>query len=77
MRDERSLTGTTTCKTVGGTFIGGDELVGLEEFTVGTSPYIVNCGGFKIKEYCAWNVFSSYSFAEKAVKEDFSSVLDG
>ena len=63
----------TTGVVVGGVFLTGDQLFGVEELTVGTSADFVDDGGFEIKEDAAGDVLASASFREKGVKSVVST----
>lgn len=40
----------TSGKIIGGIFLSGDELFGVEKLSVGTGPDLIDDSGFKIKE---------------------------
>jgi len=58
----------TTGEVVGSILLTGDELLGVEELSVGTGPDLIDDGGFKIEEDTSWDVFSSTSFGEEGVE---------
>lgn len=66
----------TTGEIVGGVFLAADELLGVEELTVGAGPHFIDDGGFKIHEHGARHVFSGAGLAEKRV-EGIVSSADG
>ena len=53
---------------VGGVFLSGDELLWMEELSVGTSSNLINNGWLKIEEDGSWDVFTSTSLGEEGVE---------
>jgi len=58
----------TTGVVVGSVFLARDQLFGVEELAVGTSPNLVNDGRLKIEENGTRDVFSSTGLGEKGVE---------
>jgi len=58
----------TTSVIVGGIFLSGDQLFGVEQLAVGTSTDFVNDGRFEIDENGTRDVFSSTSLREEGVE---------
>ena len=58
----------TTGVVVGGVLLAGDQLLGVEELTVGTSADLIDDGGLQIDEDGAWDVLAGASFGEKGVE---------
>ena len=61
---------------VGGIFFSGDELLGVEELSVGSSSNLINNGWLKIEEDGSWDVLSSTSLGEEGV-EGIITTTDG
>jgi len=57
-------------------FFACDQLFGVEELTVGSSPDFIDDGGFQVNEDGAGNVLSGASLAEEGV-EGIVSTADG
>ena len=53
---------------VGGIFLSGDELLGVEELSVGSGSDLIDDGGFEIEEDATGDVLSSSSFGEEGVE---------
>jgi hypothetical protein len=66
----------TTGEIVRGIFFAGDQLLGMEELSVGTGANFVNDGGFQIKEDGAGNVFAGTGLREEGV-EGIITAADG
>jgi len=58
----------TTGVVVGGILFTGDQLLGVEQLTVGTGTDLIDYSWFQIDENSSWNVFSSSSFTEEGVE---------
>jgi len=58
----------TTGKVVGGVLLTGDELLGVEELTVGTGTDLVDDGGLEIEEHTSGDVLASTSLGEEGVE---------
>jgi hypothetical protein len=58
----------TTSEVVGGIFLSGDELLWVEELSVGTGTDLVDDGWFQIEEDASWDVFASTSLGEEGVE---------
>jgi hypothetical protein len=58
----------TTGVVIGGVFLTGDQLLGVEQLTVGSGADLVNDGGFEIEEHSARDVLAGTSFGEKGVE---------
>jgi len=58
----------TTGVVVGGIFFTRDQLLRVEELTVGTGADFIDNGGFQIEEDAARNMFPSTSLGEEGVK---------
>jgi hypothetical protein len=58
----------TTGVVVGGILFTGDELLGVEELSVGTSSNLINDGGFEVKEDSAGYVFAGTGLREEGVE---------
>jgi len=63
----------TSGEVVGGVFLSGDELFGVEELSVGTGSDFVDNGGFQIEEDGSGDVFTGTSFTEEGVESIISS----
>jgi len=66
----------TTGVVVGGIFLTGDQLLRVEQLTVGTSANLVNDGRLKVQEDGTRDVFAGTSFGEKGV-EGVVTTTDG
>ena len=53
---------------VGGVFLSGDELLGVEQLSVGSSSDLINDGGLQIEEHTSGDVLSSSSLGEESVE---------
>ena len=53
---------------VGGIFFSGDELLWMEELSVGSGSDLINDGWFKIEEDGSWDVLASTSLGEEGVE---------
>jgi len=53
---------------VGGIFLSGDKLFGMEELSVGTSSDLINDSGFQIEEDGSWDVLAGTSLGEEGVE---------
>jgi len=58
----------TTGEVVGGILLTGDELLGVEELSVGAGTDLIDDGGFEIEEDSAGNVLASTSLGEEGVE---------
>jgi len=58
----------TTGEVVGGVFLTGDELFGVEELSVGTGTDLIDDGGFEIEEDATGDVLASTSLGEEGVE---------
>jgi hypothetical protein len=58
---------------VGGVFLTGDQLFGVEQLSVGSGSDFINDGGFQIEEHASGDVLSGTSFREKGVEGIISS----
>mmetsp|Transcript_8402 Transcript_8402/g.10278 ORF Transcript_8402/g.10278 Transcript_8402/m.10278 type:complete len:401 (+) Transcript_8402:240-1442(+) len=66
----------TTGEVVGGILLTGDELLGVEELTVGASADLIDDGGLEIEEDSAGDVLASTSLGEEGV-ESVVATTDG
>ena len=66
----------TSGEVVGGIFLSGDKLFGMEELSVGTSSDLINDGGFQVEEDSSWDVLAGTSFGEEGV-EGIITTSDG
>jgi hypothetical protein len=66
----------TTGEIVRGVFFAGDQLLGMEELSVGTGANFVNDGGFQIKKDGTGNVFAGTGLREEGV-EGIITATDG
>jgi hypothetical protein len=66
----------TSGEVVGGIFLSGDELLRVEELSVGTSSDFIDDGRFKIEEDGSWDVFTGTGFREEGV-ESIITTSDG
>ena len=58
----------TSGEVVGGIFLSGDELLWVEELSVGTGSDLINNSWLKIEEDGSWDVLSSTSLGEEGVE---------
>ena len=58
----------TTGEVVGSVFLTGDELLGVEELSVGTGTDLIDDGGFEIEEDATGDVLASTSLGEEGVE---------
>jgi hypothetical protein len=58
----------TSGEVVGGVFLSGDELLWVEELSVGTSSDFIDDGWFQVEENGSWDVFTSTGFGEEGVE---------
>ena len=58
----------TTGEVVGGIFLSGDELLWVEQLSVGSGSDFIDNGWLEIKEDGSWDVLASSSFAEESVE---------
>jgi len=58
----------TTSEVVSGIFFTRDQLLRVEQLTIGTGTDFIDDSGLEIYEYRAWDVFASTSFGEKGVE---------
>jgi hypothetical protein len=61
---------------VGGVLLAGDELLGVEELSVGAGSDLIDNGGLEIEEDAAGNVLASTSLGEEGV-ESVVATTDG
>merc|ERR1712100_330630 len=61
---------------VGGIFFSGDELLWIEELSVGTGSDLIDNGWLEIEEDSSWDVFTSTSLGEEGV-ESVVTTTDG
>jgi len=66
----------TTGEVVGGILLSGDELLGVEQLSVGASADLINDGGLQVEEDAAGNVLASTSLGEEGV-ESIIATTDG
>lgn len=66
----------TTGEVVGGIFLTGDELLGVEELSVGAGSDFIDNGGLEIEENAAGNVLACTSLGEEGV-ESVVTTTDG
>ena len=66
----------TTGEVVGGILLSGDELLGVEELSVGTGTDLIDDGWLEIEEDRAGNVLASTSLGEEGV-ESIIATTDG
>lgn len=66
----------STSVVVGGIFFAGDQLLGVEQLSVGSSSDLVNDGGFQVNEDSSRDVLSGTSLAEEGV-EGIVTTSDG
>jgi hypothetical protein len=65
-----------TGEVVGGVFLAGDELLGVEELSVGAGSDLIDNGGLEIEEDAAGDVLASASLGEEGV-EGIITATDG
>ena len=65
-----------TGEVVGGVLLAGDELLGVEELSVGASADLIDDGGLEIEEHSAGDVLASTSLGEEGV-ESVVAATDG
>ena len=58
----------TSGEVVGGIFLSGDELLWMEELSVGSGSDFINNGWLKIEEDGSWDVLSGTSLGEEGVE---------
>ena len=58
----------TTGVVVGSVLLTGDELLGVEELSVGTGADLIDDGGLQIDEDGTWDVLASAGLGEKGVE---------
>jgi hypothetical protein len=58
----------TTSVVVGGVFLAGDQLLGVEQLTVGSGADFIDDSWFQVNEDGTWDVLASSSFAEEGVE---------
>lgn len=63
----------TSGEVVGGIFLSGDELLGMEELSVGSGSDFVNDSWLEIEEDCSWDVLACTSLREEGVEGIVSS----
>jgi len=63
----------TTGKVVGGIFLSGDQLFGVEQLSVGTGADLINYGGFQVKEHATGDVLAGTRLAEEGVESIITS----
>ena len=66
----------TSGEVVGGIFLTGDELLGMEELSVGTGSDLIDNGGLEIEEDASGDVLTSTSLGEEGV-ESIITTTDG
>jgi len=66
----------TTCVVVGGIFLSGDELFGVEQLSVSSGTDLIDYCWFQINKDSPWDVFASTSLAEEGV-EGIVTTSDG
>jgi len=66
----------TTGEVVGSILLSGDELLGVEQLSVGTSADLIDDGGFQVEEDAAGNVLAGTSLGEEGV-ESIITTTDG
>jgi len=66
----------TSGEVVGGGFLSGDELLGVEEVSVGAGSDLIDNGGLEIEEDAAGHVLASTSLGEEGV-ESVVATTDG
>jgi len=63
----------TSGEVVGGVFLSGDELFGVEQLSVGTGSDLIDDSGLKIEEYTSGDMFSSSGLTEEGVESIITS----
>ena len=58
---------------VGSILLSRDELLGVEELSVGSSPHFIDHGGLQVQEHSSGNVFPSSSLTEEGVESVVSA----
>ena len=58
----------TSGEVVGSILLSGDELLGVEELSVGSGSDLIDDSGFQIKEDCSWDVLSGSGLGEEGVE---------
>jgi len=58
----------TSGEIVGGIFLSGDQLFGVEQLSVGTGSDFINNGGLEIEEDTSWDVLSGSGLREEGVE---------
>jgi len=66
----------TTGEVVGGIFLSGDELLWVEELSVGSGSDLIDNGWLEIEENGSWDVLASTSLGEEGV-ESIITTTDG
>jgi hypothetical protein len=66
----------TSGEVVGGIFLSGDELLWMEELSVGTSSNFINDSWFQVEEDTSWDVLAGTSLGEEGV-EGIITTTDG
>ena len=66
----------TSGEVVGGIFLTGDELLWMEELSVGSGSDLIDNGWLEIEEDSSWDVLSSTSLGEEGV-EGIITTTDG
>jgi len=66
----------TSGEVVGGIFLSGDELLWMEELSVGSGSDLINNGWLKIEEDGSWDVLTGTSLGEEGV-ESIITTTDG
>jgi len=66
----------TSGEVVGGIFLSGDQLFGMEQLSVGSGSDFIDDSWFEINEDGSWDVFTSTSFGEEGV-EGIITTSDG
>jgi len=66
----------TSGEVVGGIFLSGDELLWMEELSVGSSSDLIDNGWLEIEEDSSWDVLTSTSLGEEGV-ESVITTTDG
>eukprot|EP00976_Prorocentrum_cordatum_P072379 1180690-Prorocentrum_minimum.AAC.2 len=66
----------TTGEVVGGILLAGDQLLGVEQLTVGTSADLIDHGGLEIEEHAAGHVLAGTGLGEEGV-ERIITATDG
>jgi hypothetical protein len=58
----------TTGEVVGGIFLSGDELLWMEELSVGSGSDFIDDSWLEIEENCSWDVLAGTGFREEGVE---------